>query len=70
MKDLKLQELSKLKQMSEVDFKAELKKAWKQLFTFRMKLEVGELKQSHKIKFIRRYIARMNMIASDKGFNI
>lgn len=70
IKDLKLQELGKLIELNEKDLKTELVKSSKQLFVFRMKKQLGELKQTHLIKALRRYIARVNTIATSKWFNI
>lgn len=70
IKDLKLQELGKLIELNEKDLKAELVKSSKNLFVLKMKKQLGELKQTHLIKALRRYIARLNTIASSKWFNI
>lgn len=70
IKDLKLQELWKLIELNEKDLKAELVKTSKLLFTLRMKKELGELKQTHLIKALRRHIAQLYTIASSKWFNI
>jgi len=35
-----------------------------------MKKELGELKQTHLIKALRRYVAQLYTVASSKGFNI
>lgn len=70
IKDLKLQELGKLIELNEKELKTELVRTSKELFTLRMKKELGELKQTHLIKALRRYIAQLNTVASSKGFNI
>ncbi len=70
IKDLKLQEIKKLRELNEKDLKAELVKSSKGLFALRMKKELGELKQTHLIKALRRYIAQIKTIASSKWFNI
>jgi len=70
IKDLKLQELGKLIEMNEKDLRAELTKSSKELFSARMKKEVGELKQTHLIKALRRYIAQINTVAKSNGLNI
>ena len=36
------------------------------MFDLNMKLELGELKQTHLIKFLRRYIAVLNTLANNK----
>jgi len=66
LKDLKLQEFSKLKELSEKDLQKEKIVSAKKLFTLTMKLRVGELKQTHLIKFLRKYIARLNTILASK----
>jgi large subunit ribosomal protein L29 len=70
IKDLKLQELGKLIELDEKGLRAELTRTSKELFSLRMKKEVGELKQTHLIKALRRYIAQINTVASSKGLNI
>jgi ribosomal protein L29 len=66
IKDLKLQELGKLIELNEKDLKAELTKSSKGLFVLKMKKELGELKQTHLIKALRRNIAQINTIAASK----
>ena len=70
IKDLKLQELGKLIELNEKDLRAELTRSSKDLFTLRMKKELGELKQTHLIKTLRKYVAQINTVATSKGFNI
>ena len=70
LKDLKLIELSKLRELTEKDLRKELNSAWKKSFLLKMKSELGELKQIHLIKVLRRYIARVKTIANSKWFNI
>lgn len=70
IKDLKLQELGKLIELNEKDLKTELVKSSRELFSLRMKKEVGELKQTHLIKALRKYIAQIYTIATSKWFNI
>lgn len=70
IKDLKLQEIGKLRELSDKDLKAELIKSSKVLFTLRMKKELGELKQTHLIKALRRYAAQLRTVATSKWFNI
>jgi ribosomal protein L29 len=66
LKDLKLLEISKLKEMSTEDLNKEEKRASKDLFVMTMKLKVGELKQTHLVKALRRYIAQINTVATSK----
>ena len=70
LKDLKLLDNSKLNTLDEVKLKEELKGSEKKLFTLKMKLELNELKQTHLIKFLRRYVAKIKTIATSKGFNV
>lgn len=70
IKDLKLQEITKLKDLNEKDLKAELVKTSKELYLLKMKKELGELKQTHLIKVLRRYVAQIKTVASSKWFNI
>ena len=59
--------MDKLNELSEKDLKAELVKTSKNLFVLRMKKQLGELKQTHLIKALRRYIATLNTIARMKA---
>ena len=70
IKDLKLQEFEKLEKLNEKELKAELTRSSKELFSARMKKEVGELKQTHLIKALRRYVAQINTVATSKKLNI
>jgi large subunit ribosomal protein L29 len=70
IKDLKLQEVSKLKELNQADLKKELESALKKSFTLQMKKNLGELKQTHLVTFLRKYVAKIKTIASEKGFNI
>ncbi len=70
IKDLKLQELGKLIELNEKDLRAELTRSSKELFSARMKKEVGELKQTHLIKALRRYVAQINTVAKSNGLNV
>lgn len=66
LKDLKLLEVSKLRDMSSEDLAKENKRASKDLFVLTMKLKVGELKQTHLVKALRRYVAQVNTVATSK----
>lgn len=70
IKDLKLQDISKLKELNEVDLKKELRNSEKKYFTLKMKKELNEVKQTHLIKFLRRYIARIKTVASIKNIKL
>ena len=56
--------------MSEKDLRSELTTSSKNLYVLRMKKELGEQKQTHLIKTLRRYIAQLNTVATSKGLNI
>lgn len=66
IKDLKLKAQKDLNSMELVDLNKELVNAKKMMFELKMKLELNELKQTHLIKALRRYIAVINTIASSK----
>jgi large subunit ribosomal protein L29 len=66
IKDLKLIDTNKLKELNDKDLSSELKKSSKNLYVLKMKKQLGELKQTHLIKALRRYIARINTLANIK----
>ena len=66
LKDLKLKEISKLNSLSKEELKKEITESMKNLFVLRMKKEKGELKQTHLIKFLRRYIAKVKTLVNIK----
>jgi large subunit ribosomal protein L29 len=66
LKDLKILEISKLNEMSVEDLNSEEKRASKELFTLNMRLKVGELKQTHLVKALRRYVAQIKTVATSK----
>ena len=70
IKDLNLKELGKLNEMNEKDLRSELVASSKNLYVLRMRKELGEQKQTHLTKPLRRYIAQLNTVASSKGLNI
>lgn len=70
IKDLKLKELAELNKLNEAELKAEIKSSSKNLYVLKMKKQLGELTQTHLIKALRRYIARVKTIASSKWINI
>lgn len=70
IKDLKLQEAAKLNSLKEDELKKELQASLKKAFVLRMKNELGELKQVHLIKYLRRYIARIKTVANAKWFHM
>jgi len=66
LKDLNLKEDSKLNSLDKKELNEEITLSMKNLFVLRMKKEKGELKQTHLIKFLRRYIAKVKTIANMK----
>lgn len=70
LKDLKLLDSDKLNSLNEVDLKKELNISEKKYFTVKMKKELSEVKQTHTIKFLRRYIAKIKTLANIKWFNL
>ena len=64
LKDLKLKEMTKLITLNKEELKKEIALSMKNLFVLRMKKEKWELKNTHIIKFLRRYIARVKTIAN------
>lgn len=65
-KDLKLTELKKLKEFDLAKLQQELKGALKKMFELKAKLELNELKQTHLLRFMRKYIAQLNTLISQK----
>lgn len=57
-----------LKKMDLQDLKKELDVAQRKMFELRMKLELNELKQTHLLKFLRRYIAFLETLITAKKF--
>lgn len=70
MKDLNLKDLATLNSLSDVDLKKELTDSSKNLYVLKMKKQLGEQTQTHLIKALRKYIARVKTIASSKWINI
>ena len=66
IKDLKLQKIEKLNELSDKDLKAEIARSSKDLYTLKMQKQLGELKQTHLIKALRRYIAQLKTVATSK----
>ena len=66
LKDLNLKEDSKLNSLDKKELNEEITLSMKNLFVLRMKKEKCELKQTHLIKFLRRYIAKVKTIANMK----
>ncbi len=70
IKDLKLKDISVISWLSKDEFVKELREVEKKLYGLKMKLELNELKQTHLIKFLRRYISRLKTIATAKSYNL
>ena len=70
LKDLKIKDLTKVSEMTEAALKKEVSSAEKSYYTLGIKKSLGEMKQTHLMKFMRRYIARLKTVARAKGFNI
>ena len=67
IKDLKIKKLDAVLKLTTDKLKEELKSAQKTLFTMRMKLALGELKQTHLIKFLKKYISQLKTVANNKS---
>lgn len=70
IKDLNLKDLTKLNELNEAELKAELKSSSRNLYVLKIKKQLGELTQTHLIKALRKYIARVKTVASSKWINI
>jgi len=66
LKDLKLKDDSKLNSLDKKELNEEITSSMKNLFVLKMKKEKGELKQTHLIKFLRRYIAKVKTLVNIK----
>lgn len=66
LKDLKLKDIKSLKELTLDNLKKELTDSQKKFFLLKMKLKTDELKQTHLVKFLRRYIARLKVIVLEK----
>lgn len=66
LKDLKLKDIKALKELTLDNLKKELKDSESRFFLLNMKLKTDELKQTHLIKFLRRYIARIKVVIVQK----
>lgn len=64
MKDLKMKAPDALKKLTADKLTEEINGAEKLLYTMRMKLSLGELKQTHLVKAMRRYIASLKTLLS------
>lgn len=64
IKDLKMKSSEALNKLSPDDLAKEVKSSQKLMYTLQMKLAVGELKQTHLVKALRRYIASVKTLAN------
>ncbi len=65
IKELKLLSMDKIIALSKTDLSKEVTRSAKNLFVLRMKKETWEQKQTHVIKFLRRYIAKLHTVANN-----
>lgn len=70
IKGLKIKDLKKLNELSDKLLKQELEDSSKNLYVLKMKKQLDEQKQTHLIKFLRRYIAQIKTVANSKWINI
>ena len=70
MKELKLKENADLRKLDSKSLKKELVEKSKKLYEFSMKKSLGELKQTHLITALRKYIAKVKTIARENDYNI
>ena len=70
MKNLNLKTKAEIAKLDEKALRSELLSLSKKLYELRMKKELNELKETHLIKAVRRYIAILNTVAKQNKFNI
>jgi ribosomal protein L29 len=68
IKDLKIQDFAKMQTLDAVELKKELNLAEKKYFALKMQKQLWELKQTHLITFMRKYIARIQTLIIAKRF--
>lgn len=61
-----MKKIKDLRKLETNDLRKELIDTSKKIFELKMKLRLNELKQTHLIKPLRRYIAVINMIINEK----
>ncbi len=66
IKNLGLKNLEQLRKLPKADLEKELESSSKNLYVLKMKAKLGEQKQTHHIKALRRYVARVKTIANSK----
>ena len=67
IKDLNMKSKDALSKLSPDKLWEELKGSEKLLYTLKMKLAVGELKQTHLVKILRRHIASLHTMLNTKS---
>lgn len=70
MKELNLKDVADLKKLDNKSLKQELVEKSKKLYELSMKKNLNELKQTHLIKALRRYVAIVHTIARENDYNI
>lgn len=70
MKELNLKDVADLKKLDNKSLKQELVEKSKKLYELSMKKNLNELKQTHLIKALRRYVAIVQTIARENDYNI
>ena len=60
-------ELDKLRSMSVSDLNKNLETIYKEQFEDNLKLKTGQLNETHKIKLIRKQVARIKTVISEKN---
>lgn len=66
LKDLWLKPIKDLEKLEKSEINKELASAKKKMFGLNMKLELNELKQTHLVKSLRRYIAVLKTVLNSK----
>lgn len=66
IKDLWLKSKKDLEKLDKSELNKELVSAKKKMFGLKMKLQLNELKQTHLVKFLRRYIALLKTAMNNK----
>mgnify|MGYP003436753611 FL=1 len=61
-----MKEIKDLRKLEVSDLKQELVDAQKKLYELTMKLELNELKQTHLVKPLRRYVAVIQTVMTEK----
>lgn len=66
IKDLKLKDNATLSKLTSAKLLEELQITEKNMFSLKMKLNLWEFKQTHLIKSLRRYVAKLNTLITNK----